>query len=138
MMLNRKFGDFGLIQMPTIIISGIIAIILVASSMYYGLKPYVKGVYNSFLIDFDIYTLLKTFKLDFNWLDINYMVILIALVTFTITITLLKKSQAEIKENTRRHGVFNLLAYLFLYFFVIGFIWIGILIDLVFGKKQKW
>ncbi|MBI2659738.1 glycosyltransferase family 2 protein [Candidatus Woesearchaeota archaeon] len=138
MMFNKKYGDFGMIQMPTIIVSGLIAVILVSSAIYYGLKPYFKALYNSFFIDFDFYTLMKTFKFDFSLLDLNYMAILVALIMLSITIFIIRKSHAETNENPKRHGFFSLISYIFFYFLVIGFIWIGIIFDLAFGKKQKW
>lgn len=138
MMLNRKYGDFGIIQMPTIVVSGLVAIVLVSSLTYYGLKPYAKTLYNSIFIDFDFYTLIKTFEFDFNLLDINYTTILVAVVMLAITISILRKSHAETNESVNRHGLLSLISYLFFYFLVIGFIWIGIMLDFAFGKKQKW
>ena len=138
MMFNRKYGDFGFIQMPTIIISGLIAIVLVSSSLYYGLKPYIKTIYNSIFIDFDLYTLIKTFQFDFNLLDLNYAAILVAILMFVISIFILKKSHTETNERMDRYGFLSLVSYLFFYFLVIGFIWIGIMLDFAFGKKQKW
>ncbi|MBI2653332.1 glycosyltransferase family 2 protein [Candidatus Woesearchaeota archaeon] len=137
MMFNRKYGDFGFIQMPTIIVSGLIAIVLVSSSLYYGLKPYFKAVYNSVFIDFDLYTLIRTFKLDFNLLDFNYTTMFVAIVMLIISILVLRKSHTETNEKLK-YKTFSLVSYLFLYFFAIGFIWIGIMLDFVLDKKQKW
>ncbi len=138
MIFNRKYGDFGIMQMPTIIISGLVAIILVSSAMYYGLKPYFKAFYNSILIDFDFYTLIKTFQFDFNVLDLNYTAILVAIVMLSISIFILRKSHIETREKAIKQGLLSLISYLFFYFLVIGFIWIGIMFDFIFGKKQKW
>ena len=138
MMFNRKYGDFGIIQMPTIIVSGIVAIILVSSLTYYGLKPYFTAFYNSIFIDFDFYTLIRTFKFDFNLLDLNYMAIVVAVIMLTVSIFILKKSHTEVKEKPNKQGILSLVAYLFLYFIIIGFIWIGIIFDLLLAKKQKW
>ena len=137
-MFNKNYGDFGIIQMPTIIISGLVAMILVLSGMYYGLKPYIKALYNSIFIDFDFYTLIKTLKFDFSLLDLNYMAILVALIMLAITILILKKSNTETNENPNKYGLFSLISYIFFYFLVIGFIWVGITLDFMFGKKQKW
>ena len=124
--------------MPTIIISGIIAIILFTSLVYYGLKPYVKAAYHSFFIDFDIYTLIRTFQADFNLLDLNYTAISVAISMLSISLLILYKSHSETKENLKKHGIFSLVSYLFFYFIFIGFVWIGIIFDLTFRKKQKW
>ena len=138
MMFNKKYGDFGLIQMPTIIVSGLIAIVLVSSLLYYGLKPYVKALSNSVLIDFDLYTLITTFKFDFNLLDINYMAILVAILMLIISIFILKKSHAETGEKVNKHGLFSLISYLLFYFLIMGLIWIGMIFDFALRKKQKW
>jgi len=138
MMFNRKYGDFGILQMPTIVISGLIAIILVTSLFYYGLKPYIKLMYNTVFVDFDFYTLLKTFKFNFHFLDLNYTAILVAIIMLTLSIIILRKSHSEINENPNRYGILSSISYLFFYFLVIGFIWIGILFDLAFRRKQKW
>lgn len=138
MMFNRKYGDFGFIQMPTIIVSGIIAVVLFSSLAYYGLKPYAKTIYNSIFIDFDFYTLITSFKLDFSFLDLDYTAIFVAIVMLAVTIILLRKSHSETNERMDRHGIFSLASYIFFYFLVIGFIWIGIMLDFAFGKNQKW
>ena len=138
MMFNRKYGDFGFIQMPTIIVSGLIAIVLFSSLLYYGLKPYVRTFYNSIFINFDFYTLIKGFSMDFNILDPNYRAIRVAITMLIISVFILVKSHAETGEKLRKHGIFSLTSYLFFYFLVIGFVWIGIILDFAFGKKQKW
>lgn len=138
MIFNKKYGDFGLMQMPTIIVSGILAVILFAAVAYYGLKPYFNAFYNSIFIDFDFYTLIKTFKMDFSLLDLNYTTLLILIVMVGISIYILRKSHAVTKEKVNKHGVLSLLAYLLFYFLVLGFVWMGIILDLAFRKKQKW
>ncbi|MBI3035279.1 glycosyltransferase family 2 protein [Candidatus Woesearchaeota archaeon] len=138
MTFNKKYGDFGFIQMPTIFIQGLIAVILVSSLAYYGLKPYVKTAYHSILINFDFFTLIKTFKFDFNLLDLNYTAILVAVVMLAISILVLTISHSETKERVAKHGTLSLIFYLFFYFLVIGFIWLGIVIDFAFGKRHKW
>ncbi len=138
MLFNRQYGDFGFIQMPTIFISGTIAILLFSSMVYYGLKPYIKAIYHSIFIDFDFYTLIKTFQFDFNILDINYMRILLAAIMLAISITMLKKAHGETNEKSSNHSAVSLALYLFFYFLVIGFIWVGIILDFALGRKQKW
>ena len=138
MLFNKRYGDFGYMQIPTILVSGLIAITLISSWLYYGLKPYFKAIYNSIFIDFDFYTLIKTFKLDFSVLDINYMVALVGTITLVISVFVLIKSHKETNESVKKHGTIPMLSYLFFYFLVIGFIWMGIMLDFMRGKKQKW
>ena len=138
MMFNPKYGDFGIIQMPTILISGIIAIILVASSFYYGLKSYITSIYDSSFVGFDFYTLLRNIKFDFNLLDLNYTAVLVAVIMLCISVYIIRKSHLETREKASKHGILSLFSYLFIYFLIMGFIWIGIILDFAFRKKQKW
>ncbi len=138
MMFNRKYGDFGLIQMPTIIISGMIALVLIMSTLYYTIKPYFIYYTNFKLIDFDFLTLLRNLSINMNILDINYTVMFVALCMILITIYVVKKSHVSVDEKVVKFGLFNFIVYLLLYFFILAAMWIGIAIDLIIGKKQKW
>jgi len=138
MIFNRKYGDFGLIQMPTIIISGMIALVLILSTLYYSIKPYFIYYSNFKLIDFDFLTLLRNLSINLNILDINYTVMFVALCMILITIYVVKKSHVSVDEKVVKFGFFTFIAYLLLYFFILAAMWIGIAIDLIVGKKQKW
>lgn len=138
MIFNKKYGDFGLMQMPTIIISGIVALTLILSIIYYSLKPYVVYFYNMSFVDFDFLTFLKSLTLNIHFLDLNYMTLLVAIVMLLITMTIIKKSHVYTKERITKYGVFSLMSYLFFYFLLLGIMWIGISIELIMGKIQKW
>jgi len=139
MMFNKNYGDFGLIQMPTIIISGFIAIILMLSIVYYTLKPQMQYLYNLSFVNFDIITLIKNISFDFHYLDINYTTLLIILTMLTVSLIIIKKSHERMNEKkVTKYGIFSFLGYLVLYFFILGMVWITIVFDLLIGKKQKW
>ena len=82
--------------------------------------------------------LIKNLKFDFVLLDLNYTAILVACIMLLISIFILKKSHKVANENPNKHGLVSLISYILFYFLVIGFIWIGITLDFVFGKRQKW
>ncbi|MBN2458060.1 glycosyltransferase family 2 protein [Candidatus Woesearchaeota archaeon] len=138
MMLNRKYGDFGMIQMPTIIISGIIALVMVLSIIYYSLKPYVLYLYNMFFINFDFMTLLRNMKFTFNFLDLDFTLFTVAVIMICVSVFLLKKSHTYTKERVFKFGKISLLMYMMVYFIVLGVMWIGITFDLLVGRKQRW
>jgi hypothetical protein len=139
MMFNKDYGDFGLIQMPTIIIYGLVAIIIISATAYYIFKPYIQYVYNLSMIEFDIMTLIRTFSLNFHYLDLNYMTLLLMLIMVGIALTIIRKSMIRTNEKkATKYGVFSFLSYLILYFFVLGLIWIRVAFDLLRGKKQRW
>jgi len=139
MMFNKNYGDFGIIQMPTIIISGLVAIILLSSILYYALKPNIEYLYHLSFVNFDIITLIKNFSFNFHYLDMNYTTLLLILSMLTISLTIIKKAHIRTNEKKiTKYGVFSFLGYLVLYFFILGIIWIGIVFDLLMDKKQRW
>jgi len=138
MIFNKKFGDFGLIQMPTIIASGVIALILITSLVYYSTKPYVIYLYNLSFVDFDFITFLSDLIPKIHILDLNFMTVLMALFMMTISLTIIRKSHICTREKVSRFGFIPFIVYLFMYFIILGVFWIGISFDLVTRKKQKW
>ncbi|MFH0868051.1 MAG: glycosyltransferase [Candidatus Woesearchaeota archaeon] len=139
MIFNKSYGDFGIIQMPTIVISGLIAIILISATLYYFLSPYIQYLYNLSLVEFDIITLIKNFSLNFHYLDLNYMTVLMVLVMLGISLIVIKKSHIRTnEEKVTKYGVFSFLSYIMLYFFILGIIWIGVAFDMFRGKIQRW
>lgn len=135
---NKKCGDFGFIQMPTIVISGVIAIVLITSLIYYSFKPLLKYLYNMGFVGFDFYTLIRNFSLNINILDLNYTMVLVTLVMLFISIIIINKAHMQTRERVTKYGVFPLITYIFLYFLLLGCVWIGLTIDLLTGRKQKW
>ncbi|MFC1704984.1 glycosyltransferase [Nanoarchaeota archaeon] len=139
LLFNKKYGDFGLIQMPTILVSGIIAIVMILSIAYYAISPYIRNFNKLRFIDFDFITLVKTFSLNFHFLELNYMFIMIAGVMLFVSILILKKSHISTNERVFKYGAYPLILYLFFYFFVLGPMWVGIAVDfLLRKKKQRW
>jgi cellulose synthase/poly-beta-1,6-N-acetylglucosamine synthase-like glycosyltransferase len=138
MIFNRDYGDFGFIQMPTIIAAGIIAITLVASILVYGIKPYVNYMYNLRLVGFDILTYLKNLTFNFSMMDLNFATLFIAGCMLIITIYVIKKSEVSTNERFLQYGSMSIVAYLLFYFLFLGVVWVGVLFDIITGKKQQW
>ena len=139
MIFNKSYGDFGIIQMPTIIISGIIAVIIFVSLAYYALKPQLQYIHNLSFINFDLITLIRNFSFNLHYLDINYTTMLLVIIMLSVSLFIIKKSHAKTRvHKVTKYGIFPFLGYLALYFFILGIIWIGIIFDLVRGKRQRW
>ena len=135
---NKKYGDFGLIQMPTIILSGVISLILLGSIIYYTLKPALLYLYHISLIDFDIWTLINALAFDVSIWDLNYITIFVGLTMLSITVLVMNKSQVMVEEKLMKYGSLPIIAYLFLYFFFLAGVWVGVLFDLMRGRTQQW
>jgi cellulose synthase/poly-beta-1,6-N-acetylglucosamine synthase-like glycosyltransferase len=133
---NKNYGDFGLIQMPTIIISGLLALVSFSVMVYFNFKGILENVYHLALINFDLWTLLKNFSWQFDPLALNYMTISLGLVMFILSIAIFKIAHTMNNENPLRYGGIPLIGYLFCYFFVLCFVWIGVSYDVLFHRKD--
>ncbi len=138
LLFNKKYGDFGFIQMPTIILSGIIAIVLLTSSLYYGLKPSIEYLGYLQAIHFDFIPLLLHINLNFNLMDLNYITVFIGIIMLVITIYVLKQSEIRTDEKMLKYGFFSISIYLFFYFLFLGFVWMGVFYDIITRKKHQW
>lgn len=138
LLFNKKYGDFGFIQMPTIILSGLIAIVLVCTALYYGLKPSLEYVSYLHSINFDFIPLLLHFDLNFSIMDLNYITLFIGLIMLVITLYILKQSEVRTDEKMLKYGFFSISIYLLFYFLFLGLVWMGVFYDIITRKKQQW
>jgi len=141
MIMNKKYGDFGLIQMPKIFISGFLAVFVFFLIVYHLLRPLFKWVYNASFVNFNLDIFLATtYKsiINFNLLDLNYTNIIFGVTSLILALTILKLSFRYTKERYSNQGWISVPAYLILYGIIASGIWLGVFIDLIFRRIQKW
>lgn len=139
MIFNKKYGDFGFIQMPRMLIAGILGVSILSLSFYnYVFKPLSEWLANLYLIDFRILAALKNFVYNFRIIDLNYTNLFFVLVAFLIGMFFLGYAHRYTRESFTRYGFVVVPAYLVLYAFLASIIWVGVTFDLARGKIQKW
>jgi len=141
MIMNKKYGDFGLLQMPKIFISGFIAVFVFFLIVYHLLRPFFKFIYNTSFVNFnfDIFLATMTNKiLNFSLLELNYTNIIFGVTSIALALTVLKLSFRYTKERYSNQGWISVPAYLILYGVIASGIWLGVFIDLIFRRVQKW
>lgn len=134
---NPEYGDFGMIQAPMLVLSGVIAVSLLVTIIYNIFEPYVRGFFNLKLVDFDFWTFIENLKFSFNILDINFTNTFIFLVMFSISIFVLYLAYQHTREKMTDYGKIHIVLFLFFYFLMLGVSWILLLPEL-FYKKHKW
>ena len=138
MFLNKKYGDFGMMQMPTIFLSAILALVMIISILYYTFEPYFRYIYHLSFVDFDIITMIKNFIPSYHIFDFNYMTLFVALCMLAVTFFIFRKSHIKTKEKIFKFGSIPVIVYIFFYFLLLGVMWIGIVFDLVLRRRQRW
>ncbi len=138
MLFNKKYGDFAMIQLPVVIISGILAITLLLTSAYYALQPRLDFLVKMRTINFDFWTLLKNFSLNFNIFDLNYALIISSIFMLLFSVIIIYKSHKHSNEKILENGVLPFLFFFVYYYLIMGIAWLGVTIDLLTKRVQKW
>ncbi len=138
LMLNRKFGDFGVWEMPVTLLSGFIMVTLLFSVLYYLGRPLIEWWANLRSIDFDLWTILQKFSLDISLLDFHYSLIFVGITMAIASVFVLAKSHVLTREKAFRHGAMPLVFYSLLYFLLLSIGWVMIFYDLARNKEQRW
>lgn len=142
LMFDKKYGDFGVLRMPTMFLSGVIAIIL----MFILLREIIINGYDYFLglkaVNFDLITLIKNFafNFNFNFLSLPFLKMMMGFTLLTLSVFIMYHSFKLVKEKITHHGktFLSLFMYTFIYSVFIGFVWIYIAFLFLAKKKNAW
>lgn len=134
---NRSYGDFGIL-MPLNVFSVLILIVSTAIFAYYAVQPLWRQFIHFYLIDFDFWTLLTNFTLNYSLLDVDYLKLWVVLSVFAMGIITLIVSHRISAERARKFGYKPLAAFMMFYFLFLGCIWIGVVSHLAINRKRRW
>lgn len=140
LIFNRKYGDFGVMRMPTIIASGMIAIILTAALAQDFVKKLLHAFFSLKGINFDILTLLKNYQFDFHFLQLPFFKLTIALTLIGLSFFVMYASFKLVGEKITRYGRTwtSMVTYLLIYSLFITGVWIYIAYTYLSHKKTGW
>jgi len=140
LIFNKKYGDFGMLRMPTMILSGVLAIVL-TSILFRGFaKSLINWFYSLKAINFDILTLIMNPDFNFNLLSLPFFKIFITATLLGISFLVMIYSYKLVKEKISNYGRtwISLITYLLIYSLFMALVWIYIAFLFVSGKKNSW
>jgi len=139
MIFNKNYGDFGILHLPTVLLSGIMILTIIFITAYnYVLKPLYHKIHDLSFVNYDFFYFFNKWLVNFQMLDLNTVNIFFGIVTFILGIKIIMLANNYAKERTFRYGVMLMPIYLVFYGILMFGVWFGILIELLIGKKQKW
>ena len=139
LMMNKRYGDFGVMQMSINILTFLLCSTAVFFFGYFILWPVLKTVYNLYLVGFDILPYLKdVFTFEVNVLNVNFQVITIIAFLFMVSISIFYFAHRNANEGIKKYGVLHIVPYYLFYYIIISFMAVVILFQAAIGKKQKW
>lgn len=135
--LNKKYGDFGIFQMPINIFAFILAFFAVFFFIFNLVKPLYKSIKHFYLVGFDYKYILTNISFDFSLLDVNITNYYIILVLLIVAGSMLYVSH-KVEKKKVNYGILVLIPYFFIYYILLSFFAVIVLIESLFGVKQKW
>jgi biofilm PGA synthesis N-glycosyltransferase PgaC len=138
MIFNRKYGDFGFFQLPIVVLSGLLGVVvlgLIAHSLWIGVRNLFK---NLVVYNFDIIKYLSTRKFDIILLDINLRSIAFILGFFILTLFVMWMSLRLYKNKGSLKRIPSFIMYLFFYYLLIAIVWVSVYKDVLLRKKSSW
>ncbi len=138
MMFSRKYGDFGLFQLPVILISGIMGISILGLILYdffKSIKPTFKLIQ---LYNYNIISYLQHTEFNMIWLDLDLKSLVTFLGFFIITLIVLWLSLRLYREKYRTKITFSFILYIFFYYIFLAIVWIGVFKDVLLRKETGW
>ena len=142
MIFNKKYGDFGLVMMPWVMIAGFFTVALFFVSLYhFGYIPLKQLISNWNAINFDLTVYFNTFSWDGvkNFIfNINYINFSLGVLGLGLAVTSFVWAYHAAGEKLRTNGTYLLPVYVIIYSWFIATAWTLVLFDLARGKRQKW
>jgi len=138
LILNKRYGDFGIIQLLKNLLGFFIALSGISFAVYLIFLPSLEKIHNLYLISFDVFPYIENASLDFPLIGLNIQRTFIMLVLFAITILFFTFAHRYTKEKVNKFGLIPLVPYFLFYYLVKGSILIFSLVEYAVGRKQRW
>ena len=138
---NKKYGDFGMMQMIKNVVGYILAITGITVAIYLFIIPLLQKAKNFYIIKFNILPYLLNFKLKFDTMSFllmdfkkSFLIISILLIgTF-----LFYQAHKNANEKISSFGWLPLIPYFMFYYLLKGVILLLSLFEFAKGKKIRW
>ena len=139
MAFNKKYGDFGFIQMPRILLESVAVLFVISVVLYSNLiQPLITKIKVLSLTDFNFVMPLKRFMDNFAFINLDLVSYFYAVVLFILALFLIKYAHKHANEPLSRYGYITIPSYLLFYSVLASIVLFGVFLDLVRGKLQKW
>jgi len=141
MVANKKYGDFGLIQMVKNVAGYFLALTGIGLSIYLLFLPLLNKLKDFFLIRFNFWPYLQNFELNINWLSLflaDFRKGFIIIFLFGISFLFFYLAHKNAQEKIMKFGWIPLIPYFIFYYLLKGIILLLSLLEYSLGKKIKW
>ena len=139
MAFKKEYGDFGIIQMPRLLVEGFLAVSAFFIVSYTTIiRPLYYKLHNYSLINFDIIPLMSKWFSNFSLLDLDYMNLFLSFAMTLIVFVLIYYAHKQTKEKFSLNSLIGIPLYILFYSILASLALLSVYLDLIIRKKQKW
>ena len=141
MIANRKYGDFGMMQMVKNVVGYILAITGITVAIYLVILPLLRRIKSMFLVKFDLVPYLLSLKFQpklINFLLTDFKMGFLVIFIFAVGFFLFYKAHQNANEKIIKWGFIPLIPYFAFYYLLKGIILLLSLLEFTRGRKLKW
>ena len=139
LLMNKNYGDFGMIQMSINLFNFFLSVAAVSFFIYYVVWPFFTNMHDMWLVNFDFFPYLQDIlRVNFSLLNTDISKVAVLLSLFLITLTVFYLAHKNARENVREHGTLYIIPYFLFYYLALSFIALIVIGEVLLGKKQKW
>ncbi len=138
---NRKYGDFGMMQMVKNASGYFLAITGISIAITFFIQPWFSRMREFFLVDFNIWPYILDFKLRFNFITFlltDFRKAFIILFLMMIGVYLFYVAHKNAHEKITKFGWIPLIPYFMFYYSLKAYILFTTLIKFAWTRKAKW
>lgn len=138
MLFNKKYGDFGVFQLPVILLSGIMGVTILFLMAYDYLKSIIPTLKMFQLYDYNIIEYLRHTTFNIIWLDLDLRTTVMSFGFLALSLVVMKLSLKLSEEKYSIRHSLSFLAYIMFYYLFLAIVWLGVFKDIIAGKETKW
>lgn len=137
--LNRKYGDFGMLQMPFIpgaaVLSVLVFTVIAIKKIIIPFFQYIERYAYSDGFSFDSFMLALR---NFSFLDLNFDSMFWFWLLIIIQVIIIVLAYGATREGVFKEKFYTPFAFLFVYSFTIFIVWWLVIIDVLIGRRRVW
>jgi len=138
MLFNKKYGDFGVFQLPIMFVSGMMGVTILFLMGYDFIKSAIPALKLFQLYDYNIIEYMSHMTFNIIWLDLDLRTIVMSFGFLAISLLVMKLSlKLSGEKYSARHSL-SFLAYTMFYYLFLAIVWLGVFKDIITGRETKW
>ncbi len=143
LLLNPKYGNFGIMQMPLIAVGYLMGVLALVFAFFFYIKPLFRSIHDLYLVNWDFMTYIKDALKNglfhnFTWLNFDFLTFFFVFTFSALAIITVIYAFKYTKEGWKLGRILMLIPYILLYYLLQSVIVTVALTETILNKKRRW